>query len=95
MENPSLDMIPEIEDSADYDKSILTREFREIENVPYYLTDASRRVHDKLGRFNYDKYKITFPETDSLFNRKPVMFETEDVYIGQWDQDNNRCGRGI
>ncbi len=66
--------------------------FKEINVVPDYSNPETRATEEKLGAFKFDK-----PPTDSdreLEDRGPFELDNKAIYIGQWNKDGVREGKG-
>lgn len=57
--------------------------------VPDYSNAAIKMIQTKLGPFIYRDMSI-----ENLFKKGPVLMENQAVYIGEWNKDNLRHGRG-
>ena len=60
------------------------------ENIPEYPNNAIKQILIKLGPF-------VFRDNQSAnFNKKgPVLMENQAIYIGEWNQNNLRNGKGV
>ena len=61
-----------------------------LNDVPDYSNSATKLIQMKLGQFIYRE--ATDPD---LIKRGPVKMENDAIYIGEWQKENKRHGKGL
>ena len=77
----------------EYKTPILSVPYKEIENVPNYLTKEVQETITKLGLFNYDPPPINV-DFGKLIKRGPCEIDNQAIYDGEWTENNQRQGKG-
>ena len=66
---------------------------KEVSVVPNYSNPDTRATEQRLGPF---KYEIPKEETETnLENRGPFELDNEAIYVGQWNKEGLRHGKGV
>ena len=65
---------------------------QEIDEVPEYANPATLLTEKKLGEYEYN---YSLGDKVAVIPRKPVLLDNGAVYVGEWNQDNERHGKGM
>ena len=68
--------------------------FKKLDKLPDYSNQATRETEKKFGKFVYDDQNFDIPE-EELEERGLFELDNKAIYIGQWNKEGIRCGKGI
>ena len=64
-------------------KAAPQRVCKQVDNVPDFSNESTRKAEATLGTFIYDQPPS--PSSDELVERGPFQLDNNAIYIGQWD----------
>ncbi len=63
--------------------------------IPNYTNEKTREAEANIGEFNYNIDTANYPSYRDVMKRPPFQLDNTAVYIGEWNKDGLRQGKGI